>query len=68
MPLVRAEVLVYVDKNRRYPGDVFEYNGPPTSNLTPVEEVLGYNEKANEVKSYKPLEPTALKSAAKQKD
>lgn len=33
MPMYRAKVTCFVDNGIRNEGDVFEYNGPPNSNL-----------------------------------
>jgi len=33
MPMYRAKVKCFVDNGLREEGDVFEYNGPPNTNL-----------------------------------
>lgn len=36
MPHVRAKVVCFIDNHLRQEGDVFEYNGPPNSNVEPI--------------------------------
>ncbi len=43
MPMYRAKVKCFVDNGLREEGDVFEYNGPPNTNL---ELVGGKSEEA----------------------
>lgn len=36
MPMYRAKTLCFVENGLRNEGDVFEYNGPPNTNIEPV--------------------------------
>jgi hypothetical protein len=40
MPKVKAKILCFVDNGLRQPGDVFQYSGPPNSNLEYLEEAI----------------------------
>ena len=46
MPMYRAKVLCFVDNGLREEGAVFEYNGPPNTNL---ERADGKSEEADSV-------------------